>query len=936
MLSHDLIEGAFARAGLVTDVEVFDDYPATYQTALRRTHRWVRGDWQLLPWLAPRVAGASGRSPNPLSRISRWKIVDNLRRSAAPIATFAWIAVAWMILPRVSAAWTLAALSALVAPWAFAPVVAALRGPSGNAWRPYYASVGRDTMSAATQAALAVLLLPYQAAVAADAIVRTLFRLAVSRRRLLQWRTAAQVERATGGTDSVFWKLMAPGSLLALAMTGVAASRVAAVSSLDGAFIAASCLLLLGVSWLAAPALLLRLSAPLEDADLSLAGAERATAEGYARRHWRFFERFVGEGTHWLVPDNFQATPLPVVAPRTSPTNIGLQLLATMSARDLGLITRLRMIELVEHAFDSLDRMARLRGHFFNWYDLSDLRVLAPPYVSTVDSGNLAGHLLALAQGCDAMSTEAGCATDEQARLRGIAERARGFAMAMDFTLLYDKRRKLFAIGYDDRSGRLDGSRYDLLASEARLASFVAVAKGDVPTEHWFRLGRALSVAEQGTALVSWSGSMFEYLMPLLVMPSRPSSLLDQTYRSAVRRQAAHGRAAGTPWGVSECAYNVRDRHDTYQYRAFGVPDLALKRGLDRDVVIAPYASMLALAVDPHRALANLAALERDGALTDLGFVDALDFTRPDEGAPFALVRTHMAHHIGMSLVALDNALHLDRGVGVWQRRFMADPNMRAAALLLDERVPRLFIAQPAVSTLPARAAERRLRPRIAVRRFDTADTAEPRLGLLGGLAYSVLVTNAGSGYSRARGIAVNRWRADTTRDDTGSWIYVRDLAARRLWSVAHQPTAIPADRYSVTFAADRVAFSRRDGSIETRTDIVVVPRDQTETRRVTLANRGRAAVELELTSCFELVLGDPEADRAHRAFQNLFVETEWIAERAVLLASRRPRAATERHPWCAHVVAGGAERRRAGHLRERPGTFPGPRPPRPLPRRVG
>jgi cyclic beta-1,2-glucan synthetase len=909
VLSHDLIEGAFARAGLVTDVEVFDDYPATYQTAVRRTHRWVRGDWQLLPWLGARVPGAAGRAPNPLSRISRWKIVDNLRRSAAPVATLAWIAAAWTILPASAGAWTLAALAALVAPWVFAPLLAALRGPSGNAWRPYYASVGRDAMSAAAQAALAILLLPYQAAVAADAIGRTLFRLAISHRRLLQWRTAAQVERATFGAHSAFWKLMAPGLIIALAMTGVAAARVAA-APLDAALAAPSALLVLGMLWFAAPSLLLRLSEPAENADLSLAGNERATAEGYARRHWRFFERFVGAGTHWLVPDNFQETPLPVTAPRTSPTNIGLQLLATMSAHDLGYLALPAMLELLEHAFDSLGRMRRLRGHFFNWYDLADLRVLDPPYVSTVDSGNLAGHLIALAQGCDTIAAGEGAAPGEQARLRRLAVRAREFAMAMDFTLLYDGKRKLFAIGYDDRSGRLDNSRYDLLASEARLASFVAVAKGDVPTEHWFRLGRSLSVSEQGTALVSWSGSMFEFLMPLLVMPSRPSSLLDQTYRSAVRRQAAHGRATGTPWGESESAYNVRNRHDTYQYRAFGVPDLALKRGLDRDVVIAPYASMLALAVDPHRALANLAALEREGALTELGFVDALDYTRPDPGAPFALVRTLMAHHIGMSLAALDNALHLERGAGVWQRRFMADPNMRAAALLLDERVPRLFVAQPAVSApLPQRSSERRARPRVAVRRFDTADTAEPRLGLLGGLAYSALVTNAGGGYSRARGIAVNRWRADATKDDTGTWIYVRDLTARRLWSVAHQPTAVPAERYSVTFAADRVSFSRRDGGIETRTEIVVVPREQTETRRVTLTNRGRAITELELTSCFELVLGDPEADRAHRAFQNLFVETEWIADRAALLASRRPRAATERHPWCAHVVAGGAER---------------------------
>jgi cyclic beta-1,2-glucan synthetase len=523
--------------------------------------------------------------------------------------------------------------------------------------------------------------------------------------------------------------------------------------------------------WLSAPEMAIALSGPLTRRDLVLDGDERLAALRYAARHWRFFERFVTADTHWLAPDNFQESPTPVVASRTSPTNIGLQLLATASACDLGFLTRGELIERLERAFDSLDRMPRVRGHFFNWYSLENLRVLDPPYVSTVDSGNLAGHLVALAEGCTSIAgapvddgrawaaieaegvthgqvggawvgerllayqgamlelrrrtqvsttdTAAAATTlwarqrleaaaaelaqfelDPEAdtaaslrvvaatsptaaslvgRLDALARRAREMATAMDFRLVYEPQRRLFAIGYDARSGTLDDAMYDLLASESRLASFIAISKDDADVEHWFRLGRSLTVTDGAAALVSWSGTMFEYLMPLLVMPPRPFSLLDQTCHSAVHRQITYARTRGVPWGISESAYNVRDRHDTYQYRAFGVPDLALKRGLASDLVVAPYATALALAVDAHEALQNFAELERRGALGEYGFYDALDYTHVESTERVATVRTFMAHHVGMSLVALDNALSVDEAEpeGIWQRRFMADATVR-------------------------------------------------------------------------------------------------------------------------------------------------------------------------------------------------------------------------------------------------------------------
>ncbi|HMC54554.1 MAG TPA: glucoamylase family protein [Gemmatimonadaceae bacterium] len=897
LLSHDLIEGNYARAGLVTDVTVYDDYPAQYLTFTRRKHRWLRGDWQLVQWLTDRVPGPEALEPNRLSPLSRWKILDNLRRSVVEISLMAFFVAGWWILPGSPLRWTALGLLALAGPWMLSLLLATMRPPFDKSWRAYYTAVGRDAVTSLQQFLLAVVFLPHQAWLSADGIARTLWRLKVSGRFLLEWQTASQEERRLQPTARAWllpWRRMWPVSALSI-------MAMAIVVATTRAYLLAP----LFVLWAASPALAYALGRPAVASAWRMPEHVRATALRYAQLHWRFYERFVTEETHGLAPDNFQETPVPVVAMRTSPTNIGLQLLSTVSAHDFGFITLEDMLRRLEATFRGLERLRRFRGHLFNWYDLHDLRVLDPPYISTVDSGNLAGHLVALRQACLEILADTDTA-ELRSRLQVIADRAQDVAAEMDFTFLYDERRDLFAIGYHQASHMLDASFYDLLASEARLASFLAIARDDVPVDHWFHLGRTLTRASGDTALVSWSGSMFEYLMPSLVMRSFPQTLLDQTYRSAVKRQMAFGVDHGVPWGTSESAYNLRDRHFTYQYRAFGVPELALERRIGQDLVVAPYATALALAVAPQHAMENLATLEQMGALGEFGFHDALDYTRPEPGERFAIVRNYMAHHVGMSLLAIANAVRDN----VWQRRFHADPVVRASELLLHERIPRKLVFREARETrredaLPDPALEQPV-----VREIDTPDTARPHVALLGRLPYTVMVTHCGSGYSRYGSLAVTRWRADATVDDTGQFVYIRDVGAGHVWSAAHQPVCARAEWYHAFLATDRVTFERRDFDINTRTEIAVVPDDAAEVRRVTLINDGETTRELEITSYGEVVLAPPAADRQHPAFSNLFVETEWHAWCTAITATRRPRSATEKRLWCVHVVdAGGPER---------------------------
>ena len=1006
LLSHDLFEGTFARAGLVSDIEVVEEFPSRYDVAAARQHRWSRGDWQLLPWILGRGDAAGGnRGSGTLPVIGLWKMLDNLRRTLSAPAGVAALLAGWLLPSNSALLWS-AFICATIALPALLPILTGIF-PSrpGVTLRSHLRALRKDVWLAALQIALIVTFLAHQAALMGDAIGRTLFRVFVSQQNLLQWVTAAQARLSFRPTLPSAYRRMA-GAVAIAALGAVIIGHFRA----DNGWLAAPFLIL----WAASPAVAVWVSvSPLAAGRLALSAADASALRRVARRTWRYFETFVTADDQMLPPDNFQEDPRPVVAHRTSPTNVGLYLLSAVSARDFGWSGTLDFVERVEATFATLDRLEKFRGHFYNWYDTRDLRPLDPRYVSTVDSGNLAGHLIALANACrgwidrplvpgghfsgvrdslnlarearralpddrrmlatsrdqidaalatltetldaaeaahdteiaarlaglvplvvtlvdivrtldgewsgetvgellfwseatkrsieswrrDVVQTEAS-ADGVKKRLAAIEVAARTMAEGMRFDFLLDPQRRLLSIGCT-AEGTLDSNCYDLLASEARLASFIAIAKNDIPARHWFRLGRSVTPIGKGAALISWSGSMFEYLMPSLVMRAPAESLLEQTNRLIVERQMSYGAELGVPWGISESAYNARDLELTYQYSNFGVPGLGIKRGLRENTVIAPYATALAAMVDPQSAMRNFERLGILGARGRYGFYEALDYTRsrvPD-GAEVAMVRAYMAHHQGMTIVAIANVL-LD---GEMRARFHAEPSIQATELLLQERAPRdVSVVRPrAQEVAAATPLTDTLLPE--VRRLRSAHDATPQTHLLSNGRYSVMLTGAGSGYSRWRDLAVTRWREDVTRDDTGSYIFLRDVASGLVWSAGFQPTGVEPEAYQVTFTEDRAEFIRTDATLTTALEIVVSPEDDAEVRRLSITNSGHRDRDIEVTSFLELVLAPPAADASHQTFSKLFVQTEYVAKRHTLLATRRKRSPEEPDIWAAH-----------------------------------
>ncbi len=1050
ILSHDLLEGTYARCGFASDVQFYEEYPSRYRDDIVRRHRWIRGDWQIGNWLLPLSKDRFGNfQRNSISALSRWKIFDNLRRSLVPIALTALLLLGWIAL-RDPWFWTLCVLTFILLPPIVMSAWSALQKPREVEVGQHVENTVRMTYKSILQALFTIMCLPYEASISLDAIVKTLWRVFISGKHLLEWNPSGAAKR-----DRVSFIQTASTMWITLFLVGFTAFAIIQYQP-HALWVAVPMLL----TWVLSPFIVWGLSVPLPPSRTKITVEQRLFLRMIARKTWAFFENLVGPMDNWLPPDNLQQYPIPVVAHRTSPTNMGITLLSNLSAYDFGYSTLSDLITRCHNTLESMGRLERYEGHFYNWYDTQSLSTLHPRYISSVDSGNLAGHLLTLRQGLLSLPKEKildqklwlglrdtlriimteisvtrrpefdeirntfenvfqdppvtiqdyksvlqqlnGLYTDWQAsvaqslkadvsgwpaalrrqlqsaldelfwfapwhersaipecfrefdwlvqipslqslaqwadehpddlaRMRSLAqtreekdwlakfepelqlasERARDkiselheladncaeFA-DMKYDFLYDKSARLIAVGYNVEAHHRDQSFYDLLASESRLSAFVGIAQGKIPQESWFALGRSLTTAVNSQILLSWSGSMFEYLMPLLVMPTYENTLLDETYRGVVRRQIEYGQQQLIPWGISESCYNIVDANLNYQYRAFGVPGLGLKRGLGQDLVIAPYATSLALMVDPAAATRNLEKLYESGFHGTYGLYESIDYTmgRLPRGQSNVLIQTFMVHHQAMTLLSLEYLL-LDQ---LMQKRFEADPQFQTALLLLQELVPKTTGFYSAGSD---EEELRRAIPEAEIRVLNTPDTTMPEVQLLSNGRYHVMVTNAGGGYSRWNGLSVSRWREDSTSDNWGTFIYLRDADTGEFWSAAYQPTLKKPSSYETVFSQGRVEFRRQDYRIESYTEIIVSPEDDIEIRRVHLTNHSKSKRLIEVTSYSEVVLANSGGDSSHPAFSNLFVQTEYDPAHQAILATRRPRSASEMPPWMLHLM---------------------------------
>ncbi|MEX2344466.1 MAG: glucoamylase family protein [Balneolaceae bacterium] len=1040
ILSHDLLESTYLRTGLSTDIELFDSFPNTYISFSKRNHRWIRGDWQIARWLFSPVPHKTGNETNPINFLSKWKIFDNLRRSLSPFFLTVFFITGWFWLPGSAWLWTLLAFGILAFPIYMSLSTDIINRPARVKWKLYFEKVRDNLRVNSAQAFSTLIFLPHQAMIYLDAIGRSLWRLWISKKNLLEWTTAFQTEQASNLQPASYVKNMAVSvalGLLILVFWAVAGPLQYWV------------VLPFAIIWIAAPYYAWYISKPVPEPVKTYSRKDEIKLKIYARQTWFYFERFVTKENFWLPPDNYQEDPPMRPVNRTSPTNIGLAMVSTQVAYNRGFISFGELLYRHENTLRSLEKLERYKGHFFNWYETSLGEVLSPRYVSTVDSGNLAAGFIVVKEAlkqeiesgqinrnvweglrdtirtvrhlfeekrnsnsvpedmynrvmistgnmldrldADKIKKSDDCLGqlkklkeiaaqlgstdlrslrntlgDEQmehllfwietplnqiekfideyrnlgaesnekitgktfSELEQYLKRTDGkqlpetiknwhnqaeyiiktcqrFFNDMDFSFLYLKERSLFTIGFNLEKSQYDKSTYDLLASEARIASYIAIAKGDVPHEHWFRLSRRLTRLDKNEILLSWSGTMFEYLMPLLFLKSYPNTLLANTYHNVVKWQTDYALKRGWPWGFSESAYGFLNIELHYQYRAFGAPGLGLKRGLADEYVVAPYASMLSLMLDPKSALSNLKNIEGYGGLGMIGFYDALDFSssRLQEKETHKVVKTYMAHHHGMSLIAIENTLNGD----FIQQIFHSDPQIKSCDLLLQEQIPRgIPIKEPHPIDVELEPGEQQtIQVVVEHAGMEELDSSPPRLQMMSNGNYSTFVTHSGTGCSFFGEKAISAWKPDPTTDPLGFYFYIKDQESDKFWSAAHQPVKRKADRYDTWFHNGKTITSRVDEWIESTMAVCVSPDTNMEFRKLTLTNYSDRERTLEITSYAEAVLNKLKDHNSHPAFSKLFLQTDYLAEHHALLVKRRPRGEHEEPEWLIHTYAG-------------------------------
>ena len=986
VLSHDLLESSLTRCAFASGIRMLDTTPPNVAAFAKRDHRWIRGDWQLLPWIF---------SSSRINLLSRWKMIDNLRRSLTPVASIMTILLnatffpqyAWMWIPFVlfSDGWRLIVRV----------VILLYQKMQNSSLRVAFQILFEQLSTMVVQTSFNIILLPFNAFLSLDAIIRTLYRILISHRNLLEWQTSESSEKSQQSTLAGYIKLMLPASVPAFALC--------AATVIQGEPPFAVLQYMLAAAWFAAPVISYAASKPSGiSAKHKIGQEETGELRILARRTWRFFEDFATSENNWLCPDNYQQFPGPRLSDKTSPTNIGMQLISALSACDFGFISLHALIDHCDAVMRTLQKMPKWNGHLYNWYNVKTLELLLPHYVSTVDSGNFLAHLITLKNGLRGLIklpvfpdslllglrdtlTAAGLSPDSivgsfttqenrntllsfirtasesveiseywrhhfssmydslaadmhdlagqdglnpelslielsalgqptawmwMDRIHSICVQIDEMVSSTDFKELYDPRHSLFRIGYNVTNQTADAGYYDLLASEARVTSFLAIAKGDIAQKNWFALGRPLTLVKGVPTLVSWSGTMFEYLMPNLIMKTPYGTILSRSCTSAVQRQIMHGKKQKIPWGISESQYYLFDTDSNYQYAPFGMAYLRLQSSMKPVRVVAPYATALALGIMRNEAIKNLSLLLEIGAGGDYGLFEALDFNRPDSTnmKPYSLVQSFMAHHQGMILASINNCLHAN----ILQKRFHDEAMVKSTSVLLEETSADVLVSLARRGYSINLELEDFEEEKFENRYCSTINPQVPIAHVLSNNHYLAMLTSGGQGFSSCDDVMINSWRPECTGSSHGNFVYIRNLATEQTWSNTYYPTFTHPDEYNAIFAPDKVEFHRKDGLINTDTEVTLSPIENYEIRRVTLTNQSDRDMEFELTSYMEVVDDFHLAEAVHPAFNKMFLEMEYVHDRNLLIASRRKRSEEDKHGLVMHMVVSDSEFSRA------------------------
>lgn len=871
ILSHDLLEGSYLRCGLATDIMLMDGYPVGYNSSKSRLHRWIRGDWQIIIWLKDKIKNKRGEiKNNPLNILSKYKIFDNLVRSlleVSSVLTIIYMCILdyfykikiWPIITTV--------LIAVLTPTVIDVINKIVFKREGEKRQKTFNKTLSGINASLLRGLFTLATLPDKAYMSANAICKTLYRLKVSKKHMLEWVTAEEAEKMAKKDIKSYYINMAPNIILGI--LGILYIFINAKNPFSALIFVISLL------WLIAPAIMCYISKEIvvNNKKELLVDKDKQYVLEVGKRTWQFFKDYLVKENNYLPPDNYQEDRKPKAIKRTSSTNIGLALLAVISSYDLGYETQKNTLELLNKMIDTIYNLQKWNGHLYNWYNIETLEPLRPRYISSVDSGNFVGYLYVVKQ----FLIQNG---QEDTRIDELIEHT-------DFTKLYNEKMQLFSVGYNVEENMLTDSYYDLLASEARQTSLVAIAKKDIEQKHWYNLSRTLTVLNKYKGLISWSGTAFEYLMPNINIPKYPGSLLDESCKFLIMSQKEYNKKLKIPWGISESAFNLKDLNNNYQYKAFGIPWLGLKRGLADEIVVAPYASMMAIIDEPIEVLKNLKQLEKLGMYNKYGFYESIDYTptRLRKNETKAIVKTYMAHHQGLILLSINNLMNNN----IVQKRFVQNPEIEAVDILLQERMPENIII-----TKEEKEKVEKIKyidyENATQREITKINTKLNNVNVIGNDKYTIIMDQKGNGYSKYNNILINRYKY-TDDEEQGIFFFFKNIKTKRIWTSNYMNYLSKADKYVMCFTPDMNKITRQDGNIETITKISVAPTEPVEIRRIELVNHGIEDETIEITSFLEPLISEKEQDYAHRAFNKLFLEYEIIEDTILIRRKSRDKS---------------------------------------------